>query len=189
MSMYAKVRRLKLREGLSISEIARRTSLSRNTFKTWLREPEPRTWMAYQRPPRPQGAGRVHGLDRPSDQDRRAPAPQGAPDGPAAVPAAARKGLHRPLLPGDGVPAGPAGGGGRGHGPLGLGAAAVWLGRGVPVRRKRRRADGRRDLAQGDGGAHEAVRQPGFLAGGQPQVIAEHARVLDRDRVCGTTCR
>ena len=53
MSMYAKVRRLKLREGLSISEIARRTSLSRNTIKTWLREPAPRTQMAYQRPPGP----------------------------------------------------------------------------------------------------------------------------------------
>src|SRR5690606_35975818 len=53
MSMYAKVRRLRLREGLSISEIARRTSLSRNTIKTWLREPAPRTKMAYQRPPGP----------------------------------------------------------------------------------------------------------------------------------------
>ena len=53
MSMYAKVRRLRLREGLSISEIARRTSLSRNTIKTWLREPAPRTEMAYQRPPGP----------------------------------------------------------------------------------------------------------------------------------------
>ena len=53
MSMYAKVRRLRLREGLSISEIARRTSLSRNTIKTWLREPEPRTAMAYRREPGP----------------------------------------------------------------------------------------------------------------------------------------
>ena len=53
MSMYAKVRRLRLREGLSISEIARRTSLSRNTIKTWLREPAPRTEMAYQRPAGP----------------------------------------------------------------------------------------------------------------------------------------
>ena len=53
MSMYAKIRRLRLREGLSISEIARPTSLSRNTIKTWLREPAPRTEMAYQRPPGP----------------------------------------------------------------------------------------------------------------------------------------
>ena len=48
MAMYAKVRRMKLREGLSISEIARRTSLSRNTIKTWLREPA-RSVMAYRR--------------------------------------------------------------------------------------------------------------------------------------------
>ena len=39
MAMYAKVRRMRLRDGLSISEIARRTSLSRNTIKGWLREP------------------------------------------------------------------------------------------------------------------------------------------------------
>ena len=37
MAMYAKVRRMRLRDGLSISEIARRTSLARNTIKTWLR--------------------------------------------------------------------------------------------------------------------------------------------------------
>lgn len=53
MSIYAKVRRLRLREGLSISEIARRTSLSRNTIKAWLPEPAPRTQMAYQRLPGP----------------------------------------------------------------------------------------------------------------------------------------
>jgi len=52
MSMYAKVRRLRLREWLSICEIARRTNLSRNTIKTWLREPAHRTQMAYQRPSR-----------------------------------------------------------------------------------------------------------------------------------------
>ncbi|MEQ1438004.1 hypothetical protein AAG565_01460 [Fontimonas sp. SYSU GA230001] len=39
MATYAKVRRMLLRDGLSISEIARRTSLSRNTIKAWLREP------------------------------------------------------------------------------------------------------------------------------------------------------
>lgn len=48
MAMYAKVRRLRLRDGLTISEIARRTSLSRNTIKTWLRTP-PRTEMRYRR--------------------------------------------------------------------------------------------------------------------------------------------
>jgi transposase len=49
MAIYAKVRRLRFREGLSISEIARRTSLSRNTIKTWLREPVRRE-MKYARP-------------------------------------------------------------------------------------------------------------------------------------------
>lgn len=40
MSMYAKVRRMHLREKRPISEIARLTSLSRNTIKKWLKEPE-----------------------------------------------------------------------------------------------------------------------------------------------------
>src|SRR5690606_30946136 len=39
MAIYAKVRRMRLRDGLSISEIARRTSLSRNTIKGLLQEP------------------------------------------------------------------------------------------------------------------------------------------------------
>jgi len=38
---------MRLRDGLSISEIARRTSLSRNTIKTWLRTPV-RSEMKYQ---------------------------------------------------------------------------------------------------------------------------------------------
>lgn len=40
MVMYAKVRRMFFREHLSISEIGRRTSLSRNTIKKWLRAPD-----------------------------------------------------------------------------------------------------------------------------------------------------
>ena len=52
MAMYAKVRRMRLRDGLSISEIARRTSLSRNTIKAWLKEPV-KTQMAYRREPVP----------------------------------------------------------------------------------------------------------------------------------------
>jgi DNA invertase Pin-like site-specific DNA recombinase len=39
MVMYAKVRRMFFREHVSISEIGRRTSLSRNTIKKWLRAP------------------------------------------------------------------------------------------------------------------------------------------------------
>ena len=48
MILYAKIRRMYFRDQLSINEIARRTSLSRNTVKKWLRQPngsEP----AYQR--------------------------------------------------------------------------------------------------------------------------------------------
>ncbi len=37
MVMYAKIRRLFFREQLSISEIARRTTLTRNTLKKWLK--------------------------------------------------------------------------------------------------------------------------------------------------------
>jgi transposase len=40
---------MRLRDGLSISETARRSSLSRNTTKTWLREPIRRE-MQYARP-------------------------------------------------------------------------------------------------------------------------------------------
>ena len=39
MEMIGKVRRMKLREQLSNSEIARRTGLSRNTIKKWLQAP------------------------------------------------------------------------------------------------------------------------------------------------------
>lgn len=52
MVMYAKIRRMFFREHLSISEIARRTTLTRNTIKKWLKAPdgsEPK----YRRPPKP----------------------------------------------------------------------------------------------------------------------------------------
>ncbi len=52
MAMYAKVRRMRFRDGLSISEIARRTSLTRNTVKKWLNEPA-RSEMKYERPAGP----------------------------------------------------------------------------------------------------------------------------------------
>jgi transposase len=56
MAMYAKVRRMRIRDGLSISEIARRTSLARNTIKGWLRGPE-RSDMRYQRVAAPKKIG------------------------------------------------------------------------------------------------------------------------------------
>jgi hypothetical protein len=52
MSMYAKVRRLFFREKLSINEIVRRTSLSRNTVKKWLHATEV-TELQYRRRPMP----------------------------------------------------------------------------------------------------------------------------------------
>ena len=39
MVMYAKIRRMFYREHLSISEVQRRTGLSRNTIKKWLKAP------------------------------------------------------------------------------------------------------------------------------------------------------
>ena len=36
MSLFGKIRRMHFRDGLSVSEIARRTSLSRNTIRRWL---------------------------------------------------------------------------------------------------------------------------------------------------------
>ena len=52
MAMFAKIRRMRLRDGLSISEITRRTSLSRDTVKKWLNEPA-RSEMTYARPSGP----------------------------------------------------------------------------------------------------------------------------------------
>ncbi len=39
MDMLCKVRRMKMRDKLSISEISKRTGLSRNTIRRWLRAP------------------------------------------------------------------------------------------------------------------------------------------------------
>jgi hypothetical protein len=50
MSMIGKVRRMHFRQGKSVREIARLTSLSRNTIRSWLREPEAKE-RRYRRPP------------------------------------------------------------------------------------------------------------------------------------------
>ena len=41
MSIIAKIRRLYLRDRVSISEISRRTSLSRTTIRKWVNKPDP----------------------------------------------------------------------------------------------------------------------------------------------------
>jgi transposase len=51
---------MRLRDGLAISEIARRTGLARNTIKGWLRE-SPRREMKYQRPARRRLIDRLEG--------------------------------------------------------------------------------------------------------------------------------
>ena len=40
MEMLGKIRRMYLRDKLSLHEIAKRTGLSRNTLRRWLRTPE-----------------------------------------------------------------------------------------------------------------------------------------------------
>ena len=52
MVMYAKIRRMYYREHLSINEIQRRTSLSRNTIKKWLKTPSDSA-VKYQRAKKP----------------------------------------------------------------------------------------------------------------------------------------
>ena len=52
MVMYAKIRRMFYREHLSINEIQRRTSLSRNTIKKWLKAPSDSA-VKYQRVKKP----------------------------------------------------------------------------------------------------------------------------------------
>ena len=40
MALIGKIRGMRMRDGKSISEISRLTSLSRNTIKKWLKAPE-----------------------------------------------------------------------------------------------------------------------------------------------------
>ena len=40
VGMLAKIRRMHFRDGMSLREVARRTGLSRNTVRGWLRRPE-----------------------------------------------------------------------------------------------------------------------------------------------------
>jgi transposase len=64
---------MRFRDGLSISEIARRTSLTRNTVKKWLKEP-PRSEMKYERPAGPRKLdGYIEWLRQALETDARRP--------------------------------------------------------------------------------------------------------------------
>ena len=49
MEMFGKIRRMYLRDKLSLHEITKRTGLSRNTIRRWLRTPEEAATPTYQR--------------------------------------------------------------------------------------------------------------------------------------------
>jgi len=49
MEILGRIRRLYLRDKLSLHEIAKRTGLSRNTIRRWLRQPEEAPPPAYRR--------------------------------------------------------------------------------------------------------------------------------------------
>jgi transcriptional regulator with XRE-family HTH domain len=64
MGLMSKIRSMRFRQGKSISEIARLTSLSRNTIKKWLKAPqgaEPRYRL---HPHVARGTGQGHGHQR-----------------------------------------------------------------------------------------------------------------------------
>ena len=52
MNMIGKIKRMHFRDGQSVREIARRTGLSRNTVRTWLRAPAEKE-LRYRRTARP----------------------------------------------------------------------------------------------------------------------------------------
>ena len=60
--MLGKVRRLHLRDKLSLHQIAKRTGLSRNTVRKWLRTAEEVAEPAYQRKPKPGKLTPFHGV-------------------------------------------------------------------------------------------------------------------------------
>jgi transposase len=73
MALKGKIRALYQREGKSISEIARRTSLSRNTIKKWLKAPAEAA-PKYRRASLARQAGAVCGHADAGLEGRRAPA-------------------------------------------------------------------------------------------------------------------
>ena len=168
MDMIGRIRRLHGRKNKSEREIARITGLSRNTVAKWLHgevDGPPK----YRRGEQPNKLTAFHDAlkqalkadaRRPKHERRTAQALY------AEIKSAGYDGGYTPrhrLHPGVAPGRRPGGVGQR------LRAAGLRARRGVPVRLERGRPGGRRHLLPRAGLAHEAVRQPGVLAGGLPE--------------------
>jgi len=64
MEMIGKIRRMYLRDRLSLHEITKRTGLSRNTIRKWLRSPKETAPPTYRRSERPCKLSAFHDLPR-----------------------------------------------------------------------------------------------------------------------------
>ena len=169
MEILGKIRRMYLRDKLSLHEITKRTGLSRNTIRSWLRKPEDETAQpAYVREKSPGKLSPYHATlelaikaDALRNKQNRRTAKalfiQIKADGYAGcycqVTAFVRDWRGR-----------------EGKAPHAFVPLKFELGaRGVPVRLERREPGDRRHLPAHAGIAHEAVRQPRLLAGGLPE--------------------
>ena len=90
MDMIGKVRRMKLRDQLSLSEIAKRTGLSRNTVKKWLQAPSE----VVPKYDRASAEGKLTAFAPPSNRRSRPTAIGSNRDGVAAAPYLPRSGLR-----------------------------------------------------------------------------------------------
>ena len=161
MAMFGKIRRMYYRDGLSLSEIARRTSLSRNTIEKWVREPEgaePR----YRRREVPRKLVPFEAqLLQALETDARLPRRERR----TALKLYVELGrFHWQLLAGARVCASLARSGWQGGGKDRLCAAEVRVGGSLPVRLERREDGDWRHLPPASSGPSQAMRQPGILA-------------------------
>ena len=62
MEMIGKIRRMYFRDKQSLHEITKRTGLSRNTIRKWVREPKEAAPPTYLRVPGPSRLTRFHGV-------------------------------------------------------------------------------------------------------------------------------
>ncbi len=182
MKDLGRIRRLFYRDGVSLSEISRKTGYSRNTVKRWLKTPEgtepkyrrlnPNTKIA------PYAAQLIKALETDARRPKR--------DRRSALKLFGElqaAGLHRRLLPGHRIH--PALAKRRWHGgQQSLCAVALRTGRSLPVRLERRTPGHRRRLAQDTGVAPEALRQPGLRRASLPDAGPRNAVRRPHARLC-----